>query len=43
MHAFSKELYDTMGVWVFILSCYLKVEGDLDISTYDFNQELGNG
>jgi len=30
MHAFSKELYDTMGVWVFILSCYLKLEGDLD-------------
>ena len=24
MHAFSKELYDTMGVQVFILSCYLK-------------------
>jgi len=43
MHALSKELYDTMGVWVFILSCYLKLEGDLDISMYDFNQELGNG
>jgi len=43
MDALSKELYDTMGVWVFILSCYLKLEGDLDISMYDFNQELGNG
>ena len=43
MHAFLKELYDTMGVRVFILSCYLKPDGDLDVSTYDFNQELGNG
>ncbi|EDQ98231.1 uncharacterized protein LACBIDRAFT_307132 [Laccaria bicolor S238N-H82] len=43
MHAFSKELYDTMGVWVFILGCYLKPNGNLDVSTYDFNQELGNG
>ncbi|EDQ99325.1 uncharacterized protein LACBIDRAFT_335133 [Laccaria bicolor S238N-H82] len=43
MHAFSKELYDTMGVWVFILGCYLKPDGNLDVSTYDFNQELGNG
>ncbi|EDQ98390.1 uncharacterized protein LACBIDRAFT_335999 [Laccaria bicolor S238N-H82] len=43
MHAFSKELYDTMGVRVFILGCYLKPNGNLDISTYDFNQELGNG
>jgi hypothetical protein len=43
MHAFSKELYDMMGVQVFILSCYLKPNGDLDVSTYDFNQELGNG
>ncbi|EDR01892.1 uncharacterized protein LACBIDRAFT_332888 [Laccaria bicolor S238N-H82] len=43
MHAFSKELYDTMGVRVFILGCYLKPDGNLDVSTYDFNQELGNG
>jgi hypothetical protein len=43
MHAFSKELYDTMGVWVFILSCYLKPDSYLDVSTHDFNQELGNG
>ncbi|EDR04227.1 uncharacterized protein LACBIDRAFT_330704 [Laccaria bicolor S238N-H82] len=43
MHAFSKELYDTMGVWVFIFGCYLKPDGTLDVSTYDFNQELGNG
>jgi hypothetical protein len=43
MHAFSKELYDTMGVRVFILGCYMKPDGTLDVSTYDFNQELGNG
>jgi hypothetical protein len=43
MHAFSKELYDTMGVRVFILTCYLKPDGDLDVSTYDLNQELANG
>lgn len=43
MHAFSKEIYDTMGVRVFILGCYLKPDGNLDVSTYDFNQELGNG
>jgi hypothetical protein len=43
MHAFSKELYDTMGVRVFIFGCYLKPDGTLDVSTYDFNQELGNG
>ncbi|EDR06010.1 uncharacterized protein LACBIDRAFT_329228 [Laccaria bicolor S238N-H82] len=43
MHAFSKEIYDTMGVQVFIFGCYLKPDGTLDVSTYDFNQELGNG
>ena len=43
MHAFSKELYDTMGVRVFILGCFMKPDGNLDVSTYDFNQELGNG
>ena len=42
MHAFSKELYDTMGVCVFILGCYMKPDGTLDVLTYDFNQELGN-
>ena len=40
MHAFSKELYDTMGVHVFILGCYMKHNGTLDVLTYDFNQEL---
>ena len=40
MHAFSKELYDTMGVRVFILGCYMKPDGTLYVSTYDFNQEL---
>ncbi|EDR12087.1 uncharacterized protein LACBIDRAFT_311049 [Laccaria bicolor S238N-H82] len=43
MHAFSKEIYDTMGVRVFIFGCYLNPDGTLDVSTYDFNQELGNG
>ena len=43
MHAFLKELYDSMGVRVFIFSCYAKPDGTLDVSTYDFNRELGNG
>ena len=29
MHAFSKELYDTMGVSVFILGSYMKPDGTL--------------
>ena len=43
MHVFLKELYDTMCVWVFILGCYMKPNGTLDVSMYKFNQELGNG
>ena len=43
MHAFSKELYDSMGVRVFIFSCYVKPDSTLDVSTYDFNREFGNG
>ena len=43
MHAFSKELYDSMGVRVFIFGCYAKPDGTLDVSTYNFNRELGNG
>ena len=43
MHAFSKELYDSMGVRVFIFGCYAKPNGTLYVSTYNVNWELGNG
>lgn len=43
IHAFSKELYDSMGARVFVFSCFKKPDGSLEISTYDFNEELGNG
>ena len=36
-------IYFSMGVWVFIFGCYAKPDGTLDVSTHDFNRELGNG